>query len=98
MFRLLNIEFHKLKHNKASKVLSIIYFALLTSIALIAAIKFDIGIVKFHLADQGIFNLPYIFFCMAIGFLQMKKCFTNISVDQRRYFGNIIFCFEEIRG
>lgn len=60
MFRLLNIEFHKLKHNRASKVLSIIYFGLLTSIALIAAIKFDIGPVKFHLADQGIFNFPYI--------------------------------------
>jgi len=60
MFRLLNIEFHKLKHNTASKVLSIIYFALLTSIALIAAIKFDIGPIKFHLADQGIFNFPYI--------------------------------------
>lgn len=60
MFRLLNIEFHKLKHNKASKVLSIIYFGLLTSIALIAAIKFNIGPVKFHLAEQGIFNFPYI--------------------------------------
>lgn len=60
MLRLLNIEFHKLKHNRASKVLTIIYFALLTSIALIAAIKFDIGPVKFHLADQGIFNFPYI--------------------------------------
>ena len=36
------------------------YFVLLTSIALIAAIKFDIGPVKFHLADQGIFNFPYI--------------------------------------
>ena len=60
MFRLLNIEFHKLKHNKASRVLSIIYFGLLTSIALIAAIKFDIGPIKFHLADQGIFNFPYI--------------------------------------
>lgn len=60
MFRLLSIEFHKLKHNRASKVLSIIYFALLTCIALIAAIKFDIGFVQFHLADQGIFNFPYI--------------------------------------
>ena len=60
MFRLLNIEFHKLKHNRASRVLSIIYFGLLTSIALIAAIKFDVGPVKFHLADQGIFNFPYI--------------------------------------
>ena len=60
MLRLLYIELHKLKHNRASKVLSIIYFALLTSIALIAAIKFDIGPIKFHLADQGIFNFPYI--------------------------------------
>ena len=60
MLRLLNIEFHKLKHNRASRVLSIIYFGLLMSIALIAAIKFDIGPIKFHLADQGIFNFPYI--------------------------------------
>lgn len=60
MLRLLTIEFHKLRHNKASRVLSIIYFGLLTSIALIAAIKFDIGFVKFHLADAGIFNFPYI--------------------------------------
>jgi ABC-type transport system involved in multi-copper enzyme maturation permease subunit len=28
--------------------------------ALIAAIKFDIGPIKFHLAEQGIFNFPYI--------------------------------------
>ncbi|WGH75614.1 ABC transporter permease [Tenacibaculum tangerinum] len=60
MLRLLTIEIHKLKYNRASKVLSIIYFALLTSIALIAAIKFDIGPIKFHLAEQGIFNFPYI--------------------------------------
>lgn len=60
MLRLLNIEIHKLKHNRASRVLVFIYFVLLSSIALIAAIKFDIGPVKFHLADQGIFNFPYI--------------------------------------
>ena len=60
MLRLLNIEIHKLKHNRASRVLILIYFTLLTSIALIAAIKFDIGPIKFHLAEQGIFNFPYI--------------------------------------
>lgn len=60
MFRLLAIEFHKIRFNKASKVLSIIYFGLLTCIALIAAIKFDIGPIKFHLAEMGIFNFPYI--------------------------------------
>ena len=60
MLRLLTIEFHKLKYNRASKVLSLIYFGLLTCIALIAAVKFDIGPIKFHLAEIGIFNFPYI--------------------------------------
>ncbi len=60
MLRLINIELHKLRYNRAAKTLIIIYFALLTSIALVAAIKFDIGPVHFHLAEQGIFNFPYI--------------------------------------
>jgi ABC-type transport system involved in multi-copper enzyme maturation permease subunit len=60
MLRLLNIEFLKLKYNRASRFLIIAYFVALSSIALIAAIKFDIGPVKFHLAEMGIFNFPYI--------------------------------------
>lgn len=60
MVRLLQIEFIKLWNNRVSKILITSYFILLTSIALIAAIKFNIGPVKFHLADQGIFNFPYI--------------------------------------
>ena len=60
MIRLLEIEAIKLWNNRASKILIIAYFVLLTSIALIAAIKFDIGPIEFHLADQGIFNFPYI--------------------------------------
>lgn len=60
MLRLLQIEIHKLKYNRASRNLIIIYFGLLLSIALIAAIKINIGPIKFHLAEQGIFNFPYI--------------------------------------
>ncbi len=60
MVRLLQIEFIKLWNNRASRILITSYFVLLTSIALIAAIKFDIGPVQFHLAEQGIFNFPYI--------------------------------------
>ena len=60
MTRLLQIEFIKLWNNRSSKVLILAYFILLTSIALFASIKFDIGPVKFHLAEQGIFNFPYI--------------------------------------
>ncbi|MDO7586522.1 MAG: ABC transporter permease subunit, partial [Flavobacteriaceae bacterium] len=58
--RLLQIELIKLWNNRASKTLIYGYFILLTGIALIAAIKFDIGPIKFHLAEQGIFNFPYI--------------------------------------
>ncbi len=60
MKRLLQIEYIKLWNNRSSRFLIIAYFVLLTSIALIAAIKFDIGPIQFHLAEQGIFNFPYI--------------------------------------
>lgn len=60
MFRLISIELFKIRHHRASLLLIVAYFLLLTSIALIAAIKFDIGPVKFHLAEQGIFNFPFI--------------------------------------
>src|SRR6187402_2359179 len=60
MKRLLAIELQKIWKNRASKILTLTYFILLTLIALIASIKFDIGPFKFHLAEIGIFNFPYI--------------------------------------
>ena len=60
MKRLLDIELQKLWKNKASRVLILCYFILLSFIALIATIKFEFGNFKCHIADQGIFNLPYI--------------------------------------
>ena len=60
MLRLLNIEFHKLKYSRSAKVISITYFVLITFIALIASIEFNFGGVHFRIADQGIFNFPYI--------------------------------------
>lgn len=60
MLRLLNIELHKLRYNRAAKVISIIYFVLITFIALISSIEFNFGDFHFRVADQGIFNFPYI--------------------------------------
>jgi ABC-type transport system involved in multi-copper enzyme maturation permease subunit len=60
MKRLLSIELLKIWKNKASKVLTLTYFILLSFIALIASIKFDLGIFKLHLAEMGIFNFPFI--------------------------------------
>lgn len=60
MTRLLTIELHKIWKNRASRILTLTYFILLTFIALIASIKFEIGSFKLHFADEGIFNFPYI--------------------------------------
>ena len=60
MLRLLTIELHKLRYNKSAKVISIVYFILITFIALISSIEFNFGAINFRIADQGIFNFPYI--------------------------------------
>ncbi|MCF6351327.1 MAG: ABC transporter permease [Flavobacteriaceae bacterium] len=87
MFRLLQIEFIKLKNSKGSKLLIIIYFLLLTSISLIAAIKFDIGQIKFYLAEQGIFNFPYIwhFNTFMAAFFKLFLVLVIVSMTANEY-------------
>ncbi|MES1181392.1 MAG: ABC transporter permease [Flavobacterium sp.] len=60
MKRLISIELQKIWMNKASRILTLTYFILLSFIALIASIKFNLGPLKFHLAEMGIFNFPFI--------------------------------------
>lgn len=60
MLRLLTVEYYKLKYNKTSRVLILGYFILLSAIALLASIKFNLFGAEFRLADQGIFNFPFI--------------------------------------
>ena len=87
MKRLLQIEFIKLWNNKASRALIVSYFVLLTSIALVAAIKFDIGPVKFHLAEQGIFNFPYIwhFNTFITAFFKLFLAIVIVSMMANEY-------------
>lgn len=60
MKRLITIEWQKIWLNRASRFLTISYFVLLSAIALVATIEFDIGKIHFRIADQGIFNFPFI--------------------------------------
>jgi ABC-type transport system involved in multi-copper enzyme maturation permease subunit len=60
MKRLLSIELQKIWLSRSSRILSIAYFFILSFIALIASIKFNIGSFQLHIAEQGIFNFPYI--------------------------------------
>ena len=60
MKRLLSIDLHKIFKNRASKIILLTYFVLLSLIALAAAVKINIGINEFQLAREGIFEFPYI--------------------------------------
>lgn len=60
MKRLLSIELQKLWLNRASRILIISYFGILSLIALVANIEFDILGLHIRMADQGIFNFPFI--------------------------------------
>lgn len=58
--RLLGIELYKIWHNKTSRVFMFGYFLLIFSIAILSTINVEFGPIKFNLAEQGIFNFPYI--------------------------------------
>ena len=60
MKRLLAIELQKIWKNRASRVLTISYFVILSFIALIASINIKIGNFQLHFAEMGIFNFPFI--------------------------------------
>ena len=60
MKRLLAIELQKIWKNRASRVLTISYFIILSFIALIASINIKIGSFQLHFAEMGIFNFPFI--------------------------------------
>lgn len=60
MKRLFQIEFQKIWKNRASRILMITYFILLTFIALLASFDFNIIGIPFRLAEMGIFNFPFI--------------------------------------
>jgi len=60
MKRLLAIELQKIWKNRASRLLTMSYFVILSFIALIASINIKIGNFQLHFAEMGIFNFPFI--------------------------------------
>ncbi|KAA3622151.1 MAG: ABC transporter permease [Flavobacterium sp.] len=81
MLRLLNIELHKLKYNKTVKVISIVYFALICCVALLVSIEFNFAGAKIRVADQGIFNFPFIWHFNAYVVAWLKIFFAVVIVS-----------------
>lgn len=87
MKRLLSIELQKIWLNKASRVLTLTYFILLSFIALIASVNFDFGTVHFQVAEMGIFNFPYIwhFNTYAAAVLKLFLAIVIVSMMANEY-------------
>ncbi|MFA7649257.1 MAG: ABC transporter permease [Flavobacteriaceae bacterium] len=87
MKRLLSIELQKLWKNRASKALIISYFVILCFISLIASIEFTIGGVPFRIAEQGIFNFPFIwhFNTYVAGLLKIFLAVVIVSMMANEY-------------
>lgn len=87
MKRLLSIELQKLWQNRASKVLIISYFIILCFISLIASIEFNFGEVPFRIAEQGIFNFPFIwhFNTYIAGLLKIFLAVVIVSMMANEY-------------
>lgn len=89
MKRLLDIEFQKLWLNKASRILILSYFILLSFIALISSVKFTLFGIDFHIADMGIFNFPYIWhfntFIAAMGKIFLAVVIVSMMANEYTY-------------
>ncbi|NNT72644.1 ABC transporter permease [Flavobacterium sp. IMCC34852] len=87
MKRLLAIELQKIWKNRASKILTITYFLLLTFLSFIASIKFDVGPIHIRLADQGIFDFPFIwhFNSFIAAFLKIFLAVIIVSMMANEY-------------
>lgn len=87
MKRLLSIELQKLWKNRSSKVLIITYFVLLSFLALISSIKITLFGQEIMLANQGVFDFPYIWhlnFFIA-GLLKIFLALIIVSMMSNEY-------------
>lgn len=86
MIRLLKIELFKLQHSRSAKIMTILYFSLFLSAALLSTVEFDFGI-KFRLADQGIYNFPYTWHFMSffVAFLKIILAIVIVSMMSSEY-------------
>lgn len=87
MKRLIKIEWQKIKLHRSSKILLIAYFLILSSMALISAIEFNIGKTPIRIADQGIFNFPYIwhFNTYIAGYLKIFLAIVIVSMISNEF-------------
>lgn len=87
MKRLLDIEFHKFKHSKSSKVLTIIYLTIVVLLMFTGLIEVNINSFQGSLADLGIFDFPYVYHLSTymVSFLKIFIAIVLVSLTASEY-------------
>jgi ABC-type transport system involved in multi-copper enzyme maturation permease subunit len=87
MKRLLDIEFHKFKHSKSSKVLTIIYLVIVGLLMFTGLIEVTINDFKGSLSDLGIFDFPYVYHLSTymVSFLKIFIAIVLVSLTASEY-------------
>ena len=92
MLRLLSIELDKIKRNRAAKVITMVYCSLILGISLFASYEFDFAGINFRIADQGIFNFPFIwhFNSFMASWLKIFLAIVIVSIVANEYSYNTL--------
>ncbi len=87
MLRLLDIEFHKFKHSKSSKVLTIIYLVVIILLLSAGAWRVNINGQSVSLADIGVFNFPFLWHLSTymVSFLKFLIAIVIVSITANEY-------------
>ena len=87
MLRLLDIEFHKFKHSKSSKVLTIIYLIVIVLLLTAGAWPIPLNGQTYSLSDIGVFNFPFVWHLSTymVSFLKFLIAIVIVSLTASEY-------------
>lgn len=87
MKRLLDIEFHKFRYSKSSKILTVIYLAIVVLLMFTGLIEINVNSFKGSLAQLGIFNFPYVYHLSTymVSFLKIFIAIVIVSLTASEY-------------
>jgi ABC-2 type transport system permease protein len=87
MKRLLDIEFHKFRYSKSSKVLTIIYLVIVVALMFVGLYEVKINETTASLSDLGIFDFPFIWHLSTylISFLKFLIAIVIVSLVANEY-------------
>ena len=92
MKRLLDIELHKFKYSRSSKILTIIYLTIVVAMMFLGLVRIEINGFSGALSDLGIFDFPLLWH-MSTYFTSFLKIGAGVFKPSKDPFGTLFWIF-----